>query len=290
MAVTMEGEAVDRIYLSAVAAMAAMAAILALAGAISASAQAAQPRAAASAAVARSGGDIRLDGRIDAAALAAVQRLAGQGAPPRALIVTSADAEPDAAMQLGRLVRRHAMEVRVEGLCASFCAFYLAPAARLLTVPAGSMVGFTTILHPAELGIAEALLSHPDTLLIHRPRLIKLRDQLRPLLDAQAAYFREIGVDGEKAVKIAALMNGVAQRLRQENSNRLMLVADAGFLKECLGVGEVAGAAPLPGETRNVGGSPRPLVAFVIARRVYHQAADQRIAASRYNCGVGRGR
>jgi hypothetical protein len=177
--------------------------------------------------------------------------------------------------------------MRVEGLCASYCALYVAPAARVLTVPPGSMVAFTTVPQPAELGIVEALLGHPDTLLNQRPRLLRLRELLTPLLEAQKRYFDELGVNSEKAVAAGRLINVIAGRIRGQAS-RLMLVVDANYLKECLGVANVVGAAPSPGETRAVTGSARPLVAFVINGRVYHKAADQRIAPDRYSCGLRR--
>ncbi|MEG1055416.1 MAG: hypothetical protein RSF79_25630, partial [Janthinobacterium sp.] len=87
--------------------------------------------------VSRTGSDsIALRGPIAAGDVAKLQGLV---APGTALLRVNSDGgDPQAAMQLGRLIRQRQFDLAIDTICAGNCALYVFPAARHKTIPAGA--------------------------------------------------------------------------------------------------------------------------------------------------------
>lgn len=190
---------------------------------------AASAPAAPSAVVERSGSRISVSGQVAAATAEAVKRhmSAPEGAEVDTLVIFSTGGDFDALIDLGRLIHARKMTVQVERVCAGPCAAFLAPAAERLVASRGSLLVFFPILTAQRQMAAQAAGTTDEK---------KFQD----LFERQASYFRELGVDPDKAYAIGETALTVKAALAETGrSDQPLIVPDADYFRKCLGIGSV---------------------------------------------------
>ncbi len=179
--------------------------------------------------VERSGSQISVTGYVAAVTVEAVKRelSASDGAKIGTLVIESAGADIDPLLDLGRMIHARKMTVQVKRVCAWGCATFLAPAAERLIAPRGSILLFFPILF-AQKQLAAQAAGTPD------------EPKFRDLLERQAAYFREIDVDPDKAYGIGETALVVkAAMAAAGRADQPLIVPDPDYLRKCLGISSI---------------------------------------------------
>lgn len=152
--------------------------------------------------VRREGDAIVYRGVLDAEANGRVRDLLAAGGI-RLLDIGSGGGDIELGMDLGELVRRHALDVRVDGYCASSCANYVFPAGRRKLLPADAVVIWHGSAIQADAGSASMIDFDEVAQVRGRPldeaekaaMIAGFAAYGRAMRARQAAFYAELGVD-----------------------------------------------------------------------------------------------
>lgn len=144
------------------------------------------------------GGELHYAGPVDADAnrrlFALYDRLERK---PTTLVVKSKGGEVGSGLELGQWVHANRLDVRVPEYCLSSCANYVFTAGARKTVSSHAVVGFHGGVSSTEFKLDEATQAMFDALTKAQQDAFwaKFREDTRPMVEREAAFFQRIGVD-----------------------------------------------------------------------------------------------
>lgn len=251
--------------------------LCALLGCLFAGAALGQPESARDAAsqVALAGREIHLRGAITPAAVDEVARLLGSPAGRRADLfkIDSTGGDGEAAIRLGTLIHQRGLAVQVQRVCATICAFYIAPAARRLVVPPGALLVMTQMPSPQLLAMLEAQLRYPGLPDAERARLNEAAPVLRRLVAAQDGYYRMLGADPSRAYLTMDVLRHIVRQVQAAGRpvRALGFVPDALFLRQCFDIQALEMPTFTAEDSRRLAHAGASPVAFLIGGEPYFE-------------------
>jgi len=214
--------------------------------------------------VTRSGNQISISGQVTPATLQAVQRelSVAKSQSVDTLVIDSTGGDLVSMIQLGTIVNGRKMAVRVNGLCASICAAFLAPAARHLVVPKGSFLVFSPISSPDDYS-REVNVS-----------AIKA-EAIRWSLERQNAYFRKLNLDPNRIYAVGQAISDMQSALTVAGkTDQPSIVLDAAYLRDCLGVSSVEIPEFNTSESKAFAHVLKRPIAFLINGEIFYEGTE----------------
>lgn len=116
---------------------------------------------------------------------------------PSTLVITSKGGEVASGLELGDWLLARKLDVRVPAYCLSSCANYVFTAGARKTVSSHAVVGFHGGVSSTEFKLDDATQAMFDALNKEQQDAFwaKFREDTRPMVEREAAFFQRIGVD-----------------------------------------------------------------------------------------------
>lgn len=208
----------------------------------------------------------------------------------RKVRITSTGGDAEAAMDLALLFREAKYEVIVEGVCASSCALYIAPAATNLTIAPGGLVAFHQMPSPLYRYIITELLKRDSSLdeADLAKRLMALNATMDRVMTKQQAFYRSINIDPRNVYQTTQIQIDLRSALKSRgaavNLSTLSFVPDRDFVIDCLGYSGTAWKSYTPQDSINYASQNGRPFAFIIEGKIYYNG--EVISAKSYSCGA----
>ncbi len=209
----------------------------------------------------------------------------------RKVRISSTGGDAEAAMDLALLFREARYEVIVEGLCASSCALYIAPAATKLTIAPGGMVAFHQMPSPLYRYVVTELLKRDPTFGEEEraKRLEALDATLDRIMAKQEAFYRSINIDPRNVFRTTQIQVDLVAALKSRgfavNVAKLSFVPDRDFLNRCLGYSGTPWKQYTPPDSLKYAALNGWMVAFIIDGKMYYEGKV--ISTKSYSCDAG---
>lgn len=159
----------------------------------------------------------------------------------RVVSLSSSGGDAEAAMDLAELLRTRNLSVRIETVCASSCALYVAPAARELSLGDDALVAFHQMPSPLFRYITSEVVKQDSALTETQrsQRLIALGTMLDRVMARQNRFYRAIGVDPTRIYPTTDIMVDIRDAIKARalpiDFAKVVIVPDADYLTRCMG-------------------------------------------------------
>lgn len=209
----------------------------------------------------------------------------------RKVRISSTGGDAEAAMDLALLFREARYEVIVEGLCASSCALYIAPAATSLTIAPSGLVAFHQMPSPLYRYIVTELLKRDSSLdeADREKRLQALNVTMDRVMTKQEAFYRSINIDPRNVFRTTQIQVDLVAALKSRgvafNLATLLFVTDRDFVTSCLGYSGTAWKQYTVQDSINFAAIPGTQIAFIIDGKMYYDGKV--ISTKSYGCDAG---
>lgn len=206
----------------------------------------------------------------------------------RKVRISSGGGDAEAAMDMALLFREARYEVIVEGLCASSCALYIAPAATKLTIAPNGLVAFHQMPSPLYRYIVTELLKRESSLdeVERAKRLETLNAMLDRIMTKQEAFYRSISIDPRNVFRTTQIQVDLVAALKSRgfavNVDMLFFVPDRDFVTSCLGYGGTAWKQYTPEDSLKYAAMNGMMWAFIIDGKIYYEGKV--ISTKSYGC------
>ncbi|MFA7261766.1 MAG: hypothetical protein WC068_01980 [Caulobacter sp.] len=206
----------------------------------------------------------------------------------RKVRISSGGGDAEAAMDMALLFREARYEVIVEGLCASSCALYIAPAATSLTIAPSGRVAFHAMPSPLFRYIVTEQLKRDSSLdeVERAKRLEALDVTLDRIMTKQEAFYRSINIDPRNVFRTTQIQVDLVTALKSRgiavNNATLSFVPDRDFVNRCLGYSGTAWKQYTVQDSINFAALPGTQIAFIIDGKIYYEGKV--ISTKSYGC------
>lgn len=209
----------------------------------------------------------------------------------RKVRISSGGGDAEAAMDLALLFREARYEVIIEGICASSCALYIAPAATTLTIAPSGVIAFHQMPSPLYRYIVTELLKRDSSLdeVERAKRLETLNAMLDRIMTKQEAFYRSINIDPRNVFRTTQIQVDLVAALKSRgfavNVAKLLFLPDSDFMTRCLGYGGTAWKQYTPQDSLKYAALNGRMMAFIIDGNIYYEGKV--ISTKSYGCDAG---